>query len=43
MREPKGEEHTRETSFQEILLYVLGFLGTIALLAFAAVWLIRTL
>jgi len=43
MREPKDEERPRETSFRELLLYVLGFLGTIALLAFAAVWLIRAL
>jgi len=38
----EGEDPSRETSFWELLLYVLGFLGAIALLAFAAVWMIRT-
>ncbi len=40
-REPETE--TRETSLGEILLYVFGFLAVLALLAFAAVWLLRLL
>jgi len=40
---PEGEGDSGQTSFRELLLYVLGFLGAIALLAFAAVWLIRKL
>lgn len=33
----------RETSLGEILLYVFGFLAALAILAFAAAWLLRRL
>jgi len=31
----------RNTPFLSILLYVLGFMGAVALLAFAAAWLLK--
>jgi hypothetical protein len=33
----------RQTSFLSILLYVLGFMGALALLALAGAWLLRHL
>jgi hypothetical protein len=35
------DEDPRKTAFLSILLYVLGFMGGLALLAWAAAWLIR--
>ncbi|MGH9315598.1 MAG: hypothetical protein ACRD1P_00590 [Thermoanaerobaculia bacterium] len=35
------EDDPRDTHFTAILLYVLGFMGTMALLAFAAAWGLR--
>jgi len=35
------EENPRNTPFRAILRYVLGFMGAMALAAFAAVWLVR--
>lgn len=37
----KQEPDPRRTYFSETLLYVLGFLAVIALLAFLVVWLVR--
>jgi len=42
MNEPP-EEDPRKTPFLPILLYTLGFMGALALLAAAAVWLLRLL
>jgi hypothetical protein len=36
-----GEEDPQGTSFATLLRYVLGFMIAMALLAFAAVWLLR--
>ena len=36
-----GEEDPQRTSFAALLRYVLGFMIAMALLAFAAVWLLR--
>ena len=38
-----SEEGPRETRFLPVLLYVLGFMGALALLALAAAWLLRHL
>ena len=35
------EDDPRHARFLPILLYVLGFMGALALLAFAAAWLLR--
>jgi hypothetical protein len=35
------EDDPSQTSFTVILRYVLGFMGAMALAAFAAVWLVR--
>jgi hypothetical protein len=39
--EPEPETDPRRTPFLGLLRYVLGFMGVIALAAFAAVWLLR--
>ena len=36
-----GRGPRRETSLLELLLYVLGFMAALALLAVAAVWVLR--
>lgn len=36
-----ADEDSRRTSFATLLRYVLGFMIAMALLAFAAVWLLR--
>jgi hypothetical protein len=35
------EEDARKTRFVSILLYVMGFMGGLALLAYAVAWLLR--
>jgi hypothetical protein len=35
------EEDPRQTSLASLLLYVLGFMGVLAVLAFLAVWWLR--
>jgi len=35
------DDDPRNTSFTAILFYVLGFMGAMALLAFASVWALR--
>jgi len=35
------DDDPRQARFLPILLYVLGFMGALALLAFAAAWLLR--
>jgi len=35
------EENPRNTPFLSILLYVMGFMGGLALLAYAVAWLLR--
>jgi hypothetical protein len=35
------EEDPRRTSLGSLLVYVLGFMGILAVLAFLAVWLLR--
>jgi hypothetical protein len=39
VQQPEGD--SKNTSFGTVLRYVLGFMGAMALLAFAAVWLLR--
>jgi hypothetical protein len=41
LSEPEPEADPRHTPFLAILRYVMGFMGLIALAAFAAVWLFQ--
>ncbi len=43
MTEDSSPDDPRNTPFTSILAYVLGFLAVLALLAFAAAWLLRLL